>query len=94
MGNCKARPALIKLLSSAPVSPGLGMAEPVKDATCGLRAVSGFFGRLLGRNLVTNGSFSGSLGSFRPESAQKTAERSMGDQISAQKLTKKLRDGP
>ena len=31
----------------------------VKDARCGLRAVSGLFGRLLGRNLVTNGSFNG-----------------------------------
>ncbi len=59
-----------------------------------LRAVSNFVGRLLGRISVTNGSFDGFLGPFRPERAQETAERPVGIHISTQKSTKKHRDGP
>ncbi len=65
----------------------------VEAPRCGLRAVSVLSGRLLSWNLVTNGSFSGFLGPFRPERAQEPVERPVGNQISAQKLTKKPRDG-
>ncbi len=66
----------------------------VKDAGCGLRGVSGFFGRIVGPNLVTNRYFSGFLVRFLPERAKETVEMPDGTQMSAQRKTKNTRDGP